>query len=67
MDINLIRSLVTVAAFVSFVGIVLWAWSNGARAGFERAAQIPFDEDADNDGAGNRGAMQKASQGNSHE
>jgi cytochrome c oxidase cbb3-type subunit 4 len=62
MDINLIRSLVTVAAFLSFLGIVLWAWSNGARAGFERAAQIPFDEDADNDGA-----PQKASQGSSHE
>ena len=29
-DLNLARSIVTVAAFVTFVGIVIWAWS-GAR------------------------------------
>ena len=45
MDINTIRSIVTVAAFVSFVGIFLWAWSSGARDGFARAANIPFDDD----------------------
>jgi cytochrome c oxidase cbb3-type subunit 4 len=45
MDINSIRSIVTVAAFVCFVGIFLWAWSSGVREGFARAAQIPFDED----------------------
>ena len=45
MDINTLRSLVTVLAFVSFVGIVLWAYSGRARRGFEEAAQLPFDED----------------------
>lgn len=45
MDINTIRSLVTVLAFVSFVGIVLWAYSGRARSRFEEAAQLPFAED----------------------
>ena len=45
MDINTLRSLVTVLAFVSFVGIVLWAYSGRARRGFEEAAQLPFAED----------------------
>jgi cytochrome c oxidase cbb3-type subunit 4 len=45
VDINTLRSLVTVLAFVSFVGIVLWAYSGRARRGFEEAAQLPFAED----------------------
>ena len=45
MDINTLRSLVTVLTFVSFVGIVIWAYSGRARRGFEEAAQLPFDED----------------------
>jgi len=45
VDINDLRSLVTVIAFAAFVGIVWWAWSAGARRGFEEAARLPFDED----------------------
>ncbi len=45
MDINTLRSVVTVLAFVSFVGIVIWAYSGRARRGFEEAAQLPFAED----------------------
>lgn len=46
MDINIVRSLVTVAAFCCFVAIVLWAYSKSARKGFEEAAMLPFqDED----------------------
>ena len=45
MDINLIREIVTVASFVTFGGIVLWAVSprNGKR--FEEAARLPLDEE----------------------
>ena len=50
MDINDLRSLVTVATFIAFLGIVLWAYSGKARRGFEEAARLPFDED----GAENR-------------
>ena len=45
MDINTLRSLVTVLAFLSFVGIVVWAYSGRARRGFEEAARLPFEED----------------------
>ena len=47
MDINDIRSLMTVIAFATFVGIVLWAYSGRARQGFEEAARLPFEEDGD--------------------
>jgi cytochrome c oxidase cbb3-type subunit 4 len=45
MDINLLRQIVTVVAFATFVGIVLWAWSarNGKR--FEQAARMALDDD----------------------
>ncbi len=45
MDINDIRSLVTVLAFLSFVGIVAWAYSGKRKAGFDAAARLPLDEE----------------------
>jgi cytochrome c oxidase cbb3-type subunit IV len=45
MDINLLRELVTVASFATFIGIVGWAWSRRNRAGFEEAGRIPFEQD----------------------
>lgn len=45
MDINLVREAVTVVSFVSFLGIVAWAWSSANRGRFEEAARLPFDED----------------------
>jgi len=48
MDINDLRSIVTVLAFLSFVGIVWWAYGKGARKGFDEAANLPFaDDDAE--------------------
>lgn len=46
MDINILRAIVTVASFVAFVGIVLWAWSGANRERFAEAARLPFDDDA---------------------
>jgi cytochrome c oxidase cbb3-type subunit 4 len=45
MDINLLRSIVTVVAFVVFIGIVIWAWSRRNQASFEEAARLPFEQD----------------------
>lgn len=42
MDTNDIRSIVTVLAFVTFVGIVWWAYSRHSKRRFEEAAQLPF-------------------------
>ena len=47
MDIDALRSLMTVLAFGTFVGIVIWAWSARARSGFEEAARLPFEEDGE--------------------
>lgn len=44
MDINDLRSLVTVVAFAAFVGIVWWAYAPSRRARFERDALLPFEE-----------------------
>lgn len=43
LDLNLIRSLVTVAAMTAFLGIVWWAWSAARKHRFDEAAQLPFD------------------------
>jgi cytochrome c oxidase cbb3-type subunit IV len=45
MDINTIRAAITVAAFLTFLAIVAWAWSSRRRADFEAAARLPLDED----------------------
>lgn len=51
MDINLIRSLVTLVAFAVFLGIVWWAYGARQKERFEQAAQLPFDDESDNTGA----------------
>jgi cytochrome c oxidase cbb3-type subunit 4 len=43
MDLNTLRSLVTVMSFAVFLGIVAWAFSRGRRHGFDEAAALPFD------------------------
>lgn len=42
MDINILRSLVTVFAFVLFIGIFVWAYRPARKADFDDAAQLPF-------------------------
>ena len=43
MDINTLRSIVTVVAFAVFIGIVLWAYSDRSKAAFDQAAgAAPF-------------------------
>lgn len=46
MDINDIRSMVTVVSFVAFLTIVAWAWSKRNKADFDEAAKLPFDDEA---------------------
>ena len=45
MDINLLRSIVTVVALIAFIGIVVWAWSKRNQPEFDEAAQLPFTDD----------------------
>lgn len=45
MDINDLRSLFTVLAFVAFLGIVWWAYSDRRKATYEEAAMLPLEDD----------------------
>ncbi|MGC4365392.1 cbb3-type cytochrome oxidase subunit 3 [Hydrogenophaga sp. R2] len=45
MDINDLRSIVTVVSLFTFLGIVVWAWSRRNQAGFEEAARLPFQDE----------------------
>lgn len=42
MDINDLRSLVTVLSLITFVGIWAWAWSRKNQQRFDEAAKLPF-------------------------
>lgn len=42
MDLGLIRGIGTLVLFVSFLGLILWAWSPRQRRRFEEASQLPF-------------------------
>lgn len=39
------RSGMTVIAFATFIGIVIWAWSSRKKSDFEVAARSVLDED----------------------
>lgn len=41
----MISGAVTLTAFVSFIGISVWAWSRRNRARFEEAARLPLDDE----------------------
>jgi cytochrome c oxidase cbb3-type subunit 4 len=45
--LTIVRSAVTVALFVLFVVLWVWAWSARRRDEFARAAMLPFDETDD--------------------
>ncbi len=54
MDINTLRSIITVVSFAVFIGIVVWAYSDRSKAAFSEAARLPFDEDDDETVHGDR-------------
>ena len=45
MDVNTLRTLLTVACFAVFIGIVVWAYSARRRDRFSEAARVPLEED----------------------
>ena len=46
MDINTLRSAVTVVSLIVFVGIAVWAWSpRRNQEEFDKAANLPFEQD----------------------
>jgi cytochrome c oxidase cbb3-type subunit 4 len=47
MDITTMRIVATLVSFATFIGIFGWAWMRSNRAGFDEAARLPFEQDAD--------------------
>ncbi len=45
MDITTLRILATLAAFGTFLAIVVWAYSRRNARNFDEAARLPFDQD----------------------
>ncbi len=45
MDVNDLRSAVTLLSFLLFVGLMAWVFRPRNRAAFDEAAQLPFDGD----------------------
>ncbi|MBA4218788.1 MAG: CcoQ/FixQ family Cbb3-type cytochrome c oxidase assembly chaperone [Proteobacteria bacterium] len=41
MDINTLRTVVTLVSLAVFIGIIAWAW----RGRFDEAARLPFEGD----------------------
>lgn len=55
MDINELRSLVTVLGLIAFIALVAMTWSRSRRSDHEEAAMLPFaDSDGTQDHAGVR-------------
>ena len=42
MDFGVIHSIYTVVVFVSFLGIIVWAYSKKQKARFDEAANLVF-------------------------
>jgi cytochrome c oxidase cbb3-type subunit 4 len=45
MDVNTLRTVLTVICFLVFLCIVGWAWSGANRSRFQEAARLPLDDD----------------------
>ena len=43
MDMNDLRSIVTVVSLLLFIGLMVWTWRPQRRAEHEAAARLPFD------------------------
>ena len=47
MDVNTLRTVLTVACFLVFVAIVFWAYGGARRERFDEAARVPLLEDGE--------------------
>lgn len=47
MDINTVRGLLTLLLLIIFLGIWAWAWSSKRKKRFDEAAQLPFEDERD--------------------
>jgi len=46
MDTGTLQGIGTILAMAAFIGICVWAWSSKNKADFDKAAQLPFADDS---------------------
>lgn len=56
MDLNDVRSFVTLFSFVLFIGLMVWSWWPAFRDAHEAASMLPFEGDGADFAAGPRQA-----------
>ncbi len=60
MDFATMHSIWTVVLFVSFIGIIFWAYSKRQTSSFNEAANLVFaDEQEENESLNNKGVNQQ--------
>jgi len=45
MSFTFIQSIWTIVVMITFLGIVVWAYSGKRKSAFDEAARLPFDDD----------------------
>ena len=45
MDITTLRIAATLVSFITFIGILVWAFQCRNKEGFDEAARLPFEQD----------------------
>ncbi len=45
MDINVLRGIILIVLFISFLGLWAWAWSRKRKPVFHEASMLPLEED----------------------
>ena len=51
MDLNDLRSAITLAGLLLFVALVAWTWWPGRKADHDAAGHLPFEGDVSREGA----------------
>ena len=51
MDLNFVRSTVTLISLAAFLALLAWTWWPRQKAAMDAAALLPFSGEADDDGA----------------
>jgi cytochrome c oxidase cbb3-type subunit IV len=51
MDLNLVRSAVTLLGLATFLGLMVWTWWPRQKPAMDAAAWLPFTDDTDDEGA----------------
>ncbi len=49
MTFTLLQALWSIVVLVTFIGIVLWAYSGKRKSAFDEAARLPFDDEPPGD------------------